>query len=336
MVSSIPLIRTIALVPMINWLTARDRPVSGLMKAAHLDADPAFDPMGPIPLFNVINFLREVAQTEGPDIGCRVVSEASIVEIAMLGKVALGTRTPSDALHRIAAALPLFCSHEHLSMEKSGSVTRVRHFYTLKFEAEAQHLIHQYVAAMADRLCSMTGAPAPRLARVEMVPHPEFGVEHLRGWLGNNVVAAKSKTLRIEIDNDVIERPFDRIARDRLAAQRPAGIIPLRQTTLTNSVLIALASMIRCGSMPTIERLAESAGTSVRTLQRRIAAEDTSFSELLDDAKRSEAIGRMMAGGESIGSISAELGYANQSSFTRAMRRWTGKPPTFARERQAG
>ena len=81
---------------------------------------------------------------------------------------------------------------------------------------------------------------------------------------------------------------------------------------------------------PSVERLAAAYGLSLRTMQRRLSEEGTSFSALLEDVRREQALERLAAGKGSLGALSASLGYKRQSALTRAVRRWTGRPPSRA------
>lgn len=333
MAHAVPMVRAMALIPAVRWLDANGRPVEKLLRSADLASAPFSDPLRPVSLLNVGRLLRTIAQAEGPDAACRIVAEASVLELMLLGRVALGTRTPAEALARIAAALPLFCSHEHLSMHPHSSGILVRHSYAAKFDAETEHLMLQYAVAMADRLCSMTGAGSPRLARVEIPPHPDHGVQHLHRWFGPGVVAKAGHGISILVGHDVADRQFPVVARDRMLGKRPPDMVPLRgDGTFSSSARTMLASMLEDG-VPSIAQLAEASGTSVRTLQRWLGVEGTSFSALLEQVRHTRALQRFTAGGAAVSTVSAELGYARQASLTRAMRRWTGVPPTRFRER---
>lgn len=68
---------------------------------------------------------------------------------------------------------------------------------------------------------------------------------------------------------------------------------------------------------------------STRTLQRRLRDWGFSFEEMVDDVRRTEAIRRLGAGGESMMEIAFMLGYSDPAHFTRAFRRWTGMPPRY-------
>lgn len=325
---AVPMVRAMSLVPAVRWLISNSRPVEPLLRAAGLASAPFGDPLRPVSLLSVGRLLRAIARAEGPDIPCCIVAEANVIELAMLGRVALGTHTPAEALSRISAALPLFCSHEHLSVHPGPDDVVIRHSYAVEFEPEIAHLMLQYAAAMADRLCAMTGATTPRLRRIEIPPHPDHGVEHLIPWFGPGVQAREGHAINIAVRCEIAERRFGSIARDRMLTDRPMEMVPLRgDGSFSSSAGIMIDSMLEDG-VPSVERLAFASGMTRRTLQRRLSQEGTSFSELLSHARKIRAVRSLSAGDQAIVSIAAELGYERQASLTRAMRRWTGLSPT--------
>jgi AraC-like DNA-binding protein len=329
--SVIPMIRAAAAMPLLRWLQARGHALEPILKEANLASLPHQTPMHPIPLLSAMALLQKAAQLEGPDVSCRIVSETSVLELLLLGKVALGAATPREAMTRISLAIPFFCTHEHLTIEASSEGVIVREFFAVKFPPDTLHLVHQYVAEMTRTLCRMAGLKEPILRRIEMAPHPEFGLDHVRPWFGDRVYPTKLRTLSVVVDAGVVDRPFPSRARDRTAGRIPPDLLPLRgDGTLKGSARLIITEMLP-GRTPTVEGLAELAGMSVRTLQRRLDAEGTSFSTLLDDVRRSVAISRLSSGQTSVGALSAELGYARQASLTRAVRRWTGRSPRQVR-----
>jgi len=67
--------------------------------------------------------------------------------------------------------------------------------------------------------------------------------------------------------------------------------------------------------------------TSVRPLQRRLSAAGLTFTDLVDEIRRSAAIELVQAGTLTRLQIALMLGYSEQAHFTRAFRRWTGASP---------
>jgi AraC-like DNA-binding protein len=74
-------------------------------------------------------------------------------------------------------------------------------------------------------------------------------------------------------------------------------------------------------------RLALLLGVSERTLQRRLAQLGRSFSAVVEDFRREEAARLLATPSVHLVEVAARLGYAEQTSFTRAFRRWTGTTP---------
>ena len=82
-----------------------------------------------------------------------------------------------------------------------------------------------------------------------------------------------------------------------------------------------------------IEKAAEETGLTVITLQRWLTQQNTSYSELVDDARSKRARFLLDHSDQSIGEISTGLGYSFQSNFTRAFERIVGVSPSEFRQR---
>jgi len=96
---------------------------------------------------------------------------------------------------------------------------------------------------------------------------------------------------------------------------------------LGGSLRLVLPAYLSDGS-PGIEVAARLTGTSVRTLQRRLEHEGTTYSQLLEGLRHDLAIYLMRDPDKTASTISRELGYQDPAIFTRAFRRWTGQTPT--------
>jgi len=76
-----------------------------------------------------------------------------------------------------------------------------------------------------------------------------------------------------------------------------------------------------------IDAVAASLHASPRTVQRRLEAEGTRFSEVLDRARATLARKLLRETTLPIAEIAARVGFSDVAPFTRAFRRWTGTPP---------
>ena len=76
-----------------------------------------------------------------------------------------------------------------------------------------------------------------------------------------------------------------------------------------------------------IEQVADLRAVHPRTLQRMLKKEGKSFSGLLESVRREIATERLLHSDISIIQLSDYLGYADNTAFTRAFRRWYGSAP---------
>ena len=324
MASPVPLIRAAALAPVLLWMGERGLSWSLRLHEAGLPTTLLDEPERPIALHAGIRFFAGVAETQGPDFGCRVVTETSFAQLSTLGRVALGARTPREALDRLMRAYPHHSSHEQFIVRTGHGRLTIRHWFVTGMDDAALHLCHQYTAALVRAVTAGCGLTGPRLAEVRLIPHPEAGLDHLIPYLDGRPEPATDRTLTLAFPDAVLDRPYLKPTRDR----GPFDLGPIRgDGTLTASLRLILPGIL--DDRPArIAEIAEIAGTSPRTLQRRLAEEATSLSGIVDDLRREQALARLAEGREPGGSISADLGYSDQSSLTRATRRWSDAPPS--------
>lgn len=327
MAALIPLIRSGALAPFVRWMQANGCPVDARLREVDLGYFPHGEPDRPIPLVPAIAFVRAASRDEGPDLAGRLVSAASVSELGLIGRVALGSPTVREALARVASTLPQHVTHDLIVVRPVADGVVVRESWIMRSDDETRHVVQQYVAALIQALCVHSGAAAPVFDRVALVPHPAHGLAHLRPWLGGSVEPSRGGALELFIPARVADRPLRTGAREVPASGDDAGPGPLRgDGSLAGSARVVLAAMLSDG-LPSVERLAAAAGVSARTLQRRLREEGTSFSHLLEAVRRDIALAGLTEGRQAAGEIAVALGYGQQSSLTRAVRRWTGTPP---------
>lgn len=87
------------------------------------------------------------------------------------------------------------------------------------------------------------------------------------------------------------------------------------------------------GGYPKLERVARELNIARRTLQRRLAEAETSYTDLVNEARMELAEQMLRDRGRSIASIATLAGFANHSGFSRAFRRWRGMTPRAFRTR---
>lgn len=106
------------------------------------------------------------------------------------------------------------------------------------------------------------------------------------------------------------------------------------RTALTQTIRLALDR----GEQPALNRICEDlaqAGLSAgpaRHVQRQLSSQGLNFKGLVEDARRERALMQLRLTDLPLARIAAEAGYAETSSFHRAVRRWTGMTPMAVRD----
>jgi len=81
------------------------------------------------------------------------------------------------------------------------------------------------------------------------------------------------------------------------------------------------------GHSPSMESVAGQICTTVRTLNRKLGAEGTSFTQILDDVRFNLASEYLRTTELNIDDISELVGFSDAANFRHAFRRWTGSTP---------
>jgi AraC-like DNA-binding protein len=90
------------------------------------------------------------------------------------------------------------------------------------------------------------------------------------------------------------------------------------------------------GGVPALSDVARELGMSGRTLQRRLADEGATYQSLVDDARRKLSVRLLGQDGDvTLSEVAFMTGFADQSAFTRAFKRWTGVTPGAFRTQPA-
>ncbi len=81
--------------------------------------------------------------------------------------------------------------------------------------------------------------------------------------------------------------------------------------------------------------VAKALAMSTRTLARRLAVQDTTYEEVVDQLRCGLALQYLKDPGMSLSQIAWQLGYEQSTSFNHAFRRWTGRSPSEVRKRKS-
>lgn len=285
------------------------------------------DPENMIPFATSCRILRRCAEATGcPHFGLLVGQRASISALGALGFLMQSSDTVRVALAAAAT---------HFRVHNSGAA--------IEF-VEADDLASLGISILSpgldgyEQLLPGTMAVASNVMRMLCGPQwRPYEVRFSRAAPPDPAPFRRFFNARLVFDADETALLFDRHWLDRplqsadpvlnvMMRQRVADLESRSSETVSGQLRRVLPSMV-AGRDAALEAAAGRLGIGTRTLHRRLAAEGTSFRQLLDDARHRMARQLLAETRLEAGEIAERLGYASASAFTRAFQRWSGLAP---------
>jgi AraC-like DNA-binding protein len=310
-------------------LRARGCDPEPLFVAADLDLDRATDPNARFPMLRMQKLWRlAVAATGDPCLGLAAARGFQPAMLHGLGLAWLVSDTLLDAFGRLARYARLINSALHFRLEEQPDsidlVAVLPEILPSDFEYAATDL---GIAAFL-RMCQFT-AGQPILPRHVTLQRPQpyclaqfeemFGVSIEYGAPVNRLCFDRQQLTRhLASANPELARINDQVVMDYLARFDRASIAMQVRSKIIHQLP---------DGIPTQGAIADTLHVSLRSLQRRLREEDTSFKDLLEETRQQLAVQYLRDTRRSIGEITYLLGFSEPSNFTRAFKRWTGKSP---------
>lgn len=308
-------------------LAARGLDADALAARAGIDPH-ALGPEARVPRA-ALNRLWAVAveATGDPALGLEMYRFTAQTTFHALGYAVLASVTLKEAFERIVRHRRLVGDVLELALVDAGDryrfhidVSRQPDIPYQAVDAVAALCVRQARALHAPRACDPLRVAFARPEPRDLAPYrrtfrapvefdqPANVVEWARADVEDPLPAGNAELARG--NDEVLVRYLARLEQSRIA------------TRVQQALLEALP-----GGAPSKSAVARTLGMSARNLQRHLAAEGTSFSELLADARISLARTYVEAGRLSVTEIAFVLGFADTSTFSRAFKRWTGMSP---------
>jgi len=329
MTTSIPLCRTSSLLSFVRFLRANGVPVSAALQRANLPGSCEDGPDAWIPYLGMRAFIADLAEREGiDDFGARAA--------AMSGERAidpglLATQYAAPTLFHLLRTLPRLAmaqsTHVRIWAERHGDTVRVCHRSAVDSQVPGYDIVDSHTRAMAMELvrhyCGRDWLPSRVFVRGEA--HACRAREHIATFAAAGVEAhAHARYGGFEFPASLLSMQGQAGgAYDAIAPGHTAPIIP---QSISGSLRAGMSAYLTDGSPP-IEMMAEVMGLRRRTLQRMLACERTTYTEVLHRAKFEAAAAELAEESLPITEIALKLGYSDHSAFSRAFRGWCGVTP---------
>ncbi|WP_321476681.1 AraC family transcriptional regulator ligand-binding domain-containing protein [uncultured Paludibaculum sp.] len=282
-------------------------------------------------LFALWRAVGEVSRD--PAIGLKLGSEDRIERYDPIAIAALYTPSFAEALQRMARYKQLTCPEE-LRIVNGPRETSVEFLWLLATMTEPPTLIDLCFAWVVNIARRGTGVPLTP-ARIQLTRRRD-PLPLLEQHFGCPV-DYEGASNAIFFHNQDLERPFLTHNAELLSMIAPQLDQELNQREAEQSLPDRIRLILKrqlAGQRPTVQLLARELHMSVRSLQRRLTAEGSSFQQILEEARREMARHYLVHSSLELNETAYLLGYEDANSFVRAFRVWEGIPPAHWRELQ--
>ena len=165
-------------------------------------------------------------------------------------------------------------------------------------------------------------------------PKPENSKEHEKAF--DAQVFFNQKFNAIVFDPAILETSMPKADLKLMAVTRACLESLHTNTPMNQNLTDKIRNLIRIklsDGYPSLESIAESLYMSTSAIQRNLAWEGLSYTELVEEVRKSLAEMYFKQRNLSLSEIAYLLGYSELSAFSRAFRRWTGHSPRDFRGR---
>ncbi len=309
--------------------------LQSVLEEAGVDPRVLETPDALVPLLDVMRLFMVVLQhTRDRGLGFEMGRRVKARSYQVLGYVVLSSGTLREAIHRLLRFEKLAGNLGHTEMEQPDSgLVRLKWFCPIS-GAPAVHVREAAVTgwvAFARQLSERQHHPV-RVCFTHAAPPDTARYEEFFQC----PVCFEADFDGVELDSSLLDIPLD--SADpvlNLLMEREAVTLLSdydSSTNLVNAVRSQIYQLLVEGE-PTVEVVAERMGLAARTLRGRLRRQGVGFQELVDGLRRSLAEIYLEDPRLSLTDIALLLGFSEQSSFTRAFRRWRGESPAAFRRR---
>ena len=302
------------------------------MTAAGLSDTPAETPICGISLKSFVQMAEYAGEhAQHPGASWRIGTRYDLSSMGPVGDAALAARTLGAALQRLADHFELLQDSTSLKLRINGDHA------TLSYRILDPDIWPRY----HDALFSL--GIMQQVIALAVKPEADAMELALEGERRNTGLTADFAQIQFGGEDNALTFPTQ-----WLDAPMPAASAAFDMRTISRNIAErrrALPASSRLSAMIYArlpegainqECLAQEIGMSSRTMRRRLADEQWTFQNLLDECRMRQALLEFRTNPEmSISEIALRLGYAEHSNFTRAFTRWAGMPPHKFRQQQA-
>jgi AraC-like DNA-binding protein len=307
-----------------------------LFLTAGIDFREATRPDARLPTVRLSELHRRIVDVTGDRcFGLKMAAQMQPANLHGLGFSWLASDSLLDALERLVRFSKLINNVARLRLETSERTIELVLYDLDKLPAATDSAIDSALAVFL-RMCRIAAGNSINPLRVDL-SHSRPPCHHEFARVFCAPVAFNATDNRLCFDRASLEASLPS-AHPELARINDQTVIDylarFDRDNTSMRVRTRLIEQLPSGT-PRQGSIARELNIGLRSMQRKLKDEGTSFNDLLDSTRRELAMHYVRESHRSLGEVAYLLGFAEPGSFTRAFRRWAGVTPQAFREQRA-
>lgn len=321
-------IKTYEMLPVLDYARAQDANVEELLGRFALPVDLESRPEVEVEVERFNALMDAIAsELHDPFLGIHVAvryQRGAYQMIEFACRNSPDVRTAFGHLVRFAALVNPAVAFSFTETASTGALSH-------RFDGLGRHA-NEFTIALLFLLARQSTREAWTPDRVWFAHEAPADIDELVSLFGTDRIRFGEETNGFLIGRDVLDAPLTgadpallRVLESEMTRQAPPPDVSTAPEIVADTERVV--KMALALGAPRIENIAQSLGMSVRTLQRRLDDEKTSFQAVVEGVREGLARQHAQRGELSSPQMASALGYADVTSFLRAFKRWTGMSP---------
>jgi AraC-like DNA-binding protein len=328
--TALPLVRISSFLRYVRYLESVGAPVGRLLARAGIPEMLLDYPASAVPQESAFRFGDLVCRALGTEhIGLHMTLAGRLEDLGSYGAVLQRSLTLHEYLRKGVALYNLQISGQRLWLSTHGAGLRLN-VATDGGTGVAAYQSHlETLAVTIIKIREVAGADwSPR--EIGLAYKAREGVPDVELFAGSRILRGTAESY-VSFPRRLLAEHFPNAVGERstwIPASPDGHPLP---KCFGDAVRLQIETLLPARAYP-IETIAETLSSSTRSLQRRLAKEGLTYSQLLAETRVRVAANRLKNTDMPVGEIAFDLGYTNASNFTRAFRAQTGVSPQVFRD----
>jgi AraC-like DNA-binding protein len=320
----------------IGYVEAVGGPVERLLARSGIPAVLLGNPMALVPQESAMRFIDLACRCLGTEhVGLRVGLLFKLDNLGPYGQMLQRALTLHEYFRKGIAFYDTLVSGQRIWLTEHGeelrfNVSSLNYTGMMAYQSEMETLV------VTLERCREAAGPEWSPREIHLGYRPKTALPDIELFDGSRILSGTGATC-FTFPRSLLERRFPKVG----GRENPTGDTGLESVrSLPNDfgglVQVQIESFLQQG-IHQIDTIAETLAMSKRSLQRLLADEGLSYSEMLAEVRQRLAVEWLETSEKSVGDIANDLGYTDSSNFSRAFHRQVGiSPQAFRRNGEKG